>query len=114
MCSKCFNNNIYRFDSQGDFEIFDRDLTLKVNKDLEALKSGENYRQVYYDQFQCTHCKTIWNLSMPENSWRGFFLDNESVKSHIDSLKNDDKRKGRIGCLIVISIIGLIIYLIVR
>lgn len=114
MCSKCFNENIYRFDSLAEFETFDKDLTLKLNKDLEALKSGDNYKQVYYDQFQCVHCKTIWNLSIPDNAWRGFFLDNESLKNHIDSIKKEDKIKGRIGCLIVISIIGLIIYLIVK
>ncbi len=87
---------------------------LKLNKDLVSLKYGEKYRQVHYDQFQCVHCNTIWNLSTPDNAWRGFFLDNESLKTYIDSKKSKEKNIGRIGCLIAISIIGCVIYLIVK
>ena len=114
MCSKCFDNNYFQFESQSDFEIFDKELALKLNDNFEVLKPKESYKQVHFDQYQCLNCKTIWNLSIPENAWRGFFLDNESLKPHIDNFKKEDRRKGIVGCLIGIIIIGLIIYLILK
>jgi len=111
MCSKCFSTNYFIFNSQTDFENFDKELNSKLKNNLTALNCGKSYKEVYFDQYQCLHCMTIWNLSTPDNAWRGFFIDNESISQHIDNIKNDDKKKGLIGLLILIIIVGIIVYL---
>jgi len=93
MCSKCFDKQYGSFDTQYEFEVFERELILKLNGDLKLFKQSEQYRNIYFDQYECLNCKAIWSLSVPENAWRGFFLNKESLKSHIDKLKKKDKIK---------------------
>ena len=73
MCEKCFDNEIFRFESQSDFHIFETKFDKKTNF-IELTNSKHNYLNVFVYTYTCKSCYENWWLSIPENAWRGFFL----------------------------------------
>ena len=103
-------NNFKTYQEFDEFE-------LKFNKFIyqkEILNLGsENY--LNFDFYKYLNKKTdkIFCLSIPDNSWRGFFLEESKAKRYIKNLKKEDNRKG-IGCGLFVAIAILIIILIIK
>jgi hypothetical protein len=92
MCEKCYTREIRSFPTYEDFDEFYSDFTRKIS----GLKSVSSDAPIA-DAYECRNCQTIWCLSFPDNSWRGFFLKESSVKSHLDHLAKEAKEKREEG-----------------
>lgn len=108
MCDKCFENNIYKFESEFEFNKFEKELYLK-NNFFKIEDSHHMYLNDFHYVYKCKHCKAGWWLSIPDNAWRGYFLNEEDAKKHIEKMRKDDKNT-KIGCLILFGVI-LIVFL---
>lgn len=77
MCDKCFNDEIKSFPSQADFEEFDLVLTKKIAND-KNIKMGKLFdtasKDIGYQVYECVVCGQLWKLSIPDYSYRGYFL----------------------------------------
>ena len=84
MCNSCFISEINSFPTQEDFEKFDLVLTKKIAND-KTIKMGEfvntAWKDIGYQVYECTNCKQLWTLYVPDNSDRGCLLaiSNETV-----------------------------------
>ena len=107
MCVKCFDKEIFRFESESNFREFEKKLEEK-SKFLELISSKHNYLNDFHYVYTCENCKTNWWLSIPENAWRGYFLTENKAKEHIEKLKKSDAKKKN-GCLILLGILLLIL-----
>jgi hypothetical protein len=107
MCEKCFDNEIFRFESESDFNIFEIKFDEKSSF-IELTNSKHNYLNVFVYTYTCKSCYKNWWLSIPENAWRGFFLTEKNAKNYIERIRNSDKKKKK-GCLIILSIFFLIL-----
>ena len=111
MCEDCFLEEIFRFESQLDFEEFER--TLQKKCDSEKIKIPDDYSTNSLDilssrlYYKCVNCDQVWYKSIPENAWRGYFLTEQKALEHIDNLKKEDKKKA-LGCIVVLTIILII------
>ena len=111
MCDDCFQNLIYKFDSQKEFEDFETIVTNKcINKKFEIIKREETDFWAPFDSYEfykCSSCGQIWILSIPENAWRGFFLTQDKGREYTKQIKENDKIK-KIGCLVIIVVLALV------
>jgi hypothetical protein len=111
MCDNCFQNLIYKFDSQKEFEDFETIIQNKcINKKLEIIKREETDFWAPFDSYEfykCSSCGQIWILSIPESAWRGFFLTQDKGLEYTKQIKENDKIK-RIGCLVIIIVLALV------
>ena len=95
MCKACYNNEILRFETQQDFNVFYSELQIKISigtlifngtfdgdftpPKFELFGLGVGSKIIHdYDEYECSICKQKWKLSMPENAWRGFLLKSEN------------------------------------
>lgn len=106
MCEKCFESNIYKFESEFEFNQFEMKFDFK-NKFLKINNTQHEYLNDFHFVYNCDYCKTVWWLSMPDNAWRGYFLKEENAKKHIEKIRKEDRSK-KIGCFILL---GLIIFI---
>jgi hypothetical protein len=109
MCEKCFDKEIFRFESQSDFNDFEKTLEQK-SKYLELINSKHEYLDDYHYTYTCRNCNKNWWLSIPENAWRGYFLTEKKAEDHIKNIRSSDKKKKN-GCLILIAIFFIILML---
>ena len=109
MCKKCFENNIYRFENQSQFNEFEENFNLK-DKFITIVNSTHTYLNDSHYVYNCENCKTVWWLSIPENAWRGYFLKEKEAKNHIEKMRKSDEKK-KYGCFFIIFITILFIIL---
>ena len=113
MCDDCFENLIYKFDSQKDFEDFETIVQNKcINKKLTIIKREVTDSFAIfdsYDFYKCNSCGEVWTLSIPDNAWRGFFLTQDKGIEYTKILKEKDKIR-RIGCLVIIIVLILVTF----
>ncbi len=92
MCDKCFNIEIYYFDTDTDYLILKNKLVEKitngnlifitklVTEDEPLVKLGEWELPLFKklghacEIYKCLYCNTFWELAEPENAWRGRFV----------------------------------------
>lgn len=88
MCEKCFTKDIDQFLSQSEFEVFIKQLS---QKDIELVKEregnlGKSKFTIFgigfggsidygYKVYKCKYCGQLWKLSVPDNAWRGYFVE---------------------------------------
>jgi hypothetical protein len=94
-----------KFISQKEFEIFEKKLNQLI-ADQKLIKIGDDtfMNFDFYIYQYCNGDNKIYCLSIPDNSWRGFFLNYEQTKRHITNIKKLDKQKS-IGCLFLLALI---------
>ena len=123
MCDSCFSTEIVSFEDYQSFEKFDIELIQKIetNNNTFGLKVIENnsfYSGFSFQIVKCNSCGTVWWFSVPDNSWRGFFLKEENAKIKVTEFRKFDQRKrfvfvGLVTLLVLIVLIVLIVYLII-
>lgn len=112
MCKDCFEKKYYSFPSQLEFNKFEDILDSKTRSNkIKILESNdENKLMDYRMYFQCNTCEEIFVFSIPDNSWRGYFLTQENALAYHDKLHSSDKIK-KYGCLIIFLLLcSLLIY----
>jgi hypothetical protein len=107
MCEKCFDKDIFRFESESDFTIFENRLEQKI-KFLKLISSKHEFLNDFHYTYTCENCNQSWWLSVPDNGWRGYFLTEKNAQKHIKDIRDSDKKK-RNGCLIMLVIILFIV-----
>lgn len=111
MCNKCFDNEFYSFPTYKDFEEFDLLLTQRLSAgQLKSISDNGKYLDYSFIIYKCENCQTLWWLSMPENAWRGLFAQEQNAKLLLDKIYNADKKKGRLG-LVIIGLITVLVVL---
>ena len=112
MCEYCFEKEINSFENYKDFEKFELLLAQKLNKNIDY--NGELEAQKYdilAPTYKCKSCKTVWVLSHPDNSWRGFLLRSDEAKEYHIKIKKRSIRLRYIYLLIGFIILFLLIIL---
>ncbi|QNF35551.1 hypothetical protein HUW51_23630 [Adhaeribacter swui] len=112
MCEDCFQELIYKFPTQQNFEDFENILQEKCTEGkISVLDMHKTDYLSAFDSnlyFECRTCKEVWILNTPDYAWRGFFLPvDKAIEYKKESNKLDEKRS--IGCLIVLIIIAIAI-----
>lgn len=111
MCPNCFTELIYSFKTYQDFDAFEKKLKEKIDKgELLIIESPEK-PSLSYDaetMLKCTHCKMVWQLSTPDNAWRGYFLPETQAINYRKELVNKEK-KSKNGCLIILILILIVL-----
>jgi hypothetical protein len=77
MCGKCFISEIKSFPTQAEFELFDLELTKKIANDKSIrMKDFVNtaWKDRGYQIYECIVCGQLWELSTPDYSDRGYFM----------------------------------------
>lgn len=111
MCDKCFDKEYNSFPTYKDFDELDLLLTKKLSAgQLKSIGDNGKYLDYSFSIYKCESCQTIWWLSMPENAWRGFFAHDQNAKLLLDKIYASDKKKGRLGLVIVGLITVIIIF----
>lgn len=114
MCDNCFQEYIYRFESQHDFEAFENRLQDKCRSNKLTIidRHHTDYLSAFDSKlyYRCNACNELWVMSIPENAWRGYFLPEKVALEYTQQLRRKDKNK-RVGCLIVLTIIVVIVIL---
>lgn len=98
-----------KFDTYKDFELFENNLkSLLVNNELKDI-GDSNYKQYHFYRYETSDKKEVYCLSVPENSWRGFFLPYNVAKHHIDNIIESSRSNstGYIFFLVIIFVIVL-------
>ena len=114
MCNQCFKSELYRFDTEADFAIFERDLEqlLWKSSTFNLLNKREDDVGAY---FLCDICGEIWELSIPENAWRGYFILKKNKLDLEVKIRNEQKNANT-SCLFVfivfLSILAILVVLI--
>jgi len=107
MCPNCFDKDINKFETYTDFEEFEAILDSKVNKgDVEFLDDEKDWDGSYI----CKTCNELWTLSVPDYSWRGYFLPREKAISYESGINREQSISG-FGCLFIVVVIAIIISL---
>jgi hypothetical protein len=100
MCNACSLKAIYSFPSVADFTALDADLTHKLStKQLTAVSTPA--LEQASAAFVCPGCPDVWVLSEPDNAWRGFFLPQAEVISHMTKATTTKQ----LGCLVVVALV---------
>lgn len=74
MCDQCFKKLIFEFYSGDEWSKFIIVLD-------EKIKNGQmDYIGNY--EYSCKNCNEIWAHSIPENSYRGYFLTLKAEEGH--------------------------------
>ena len=111
MCEKCYDREIKSFPTYGDFDEFHSDFTQKLT--LENGLKCVSYGSTPADIYECQTCHTTWWFSHADLSWRGFFLKENSAKSYLKELANEQAKKDeqvKKGCLIfILTAIALVL-----
>lgn len=116
MCNDCFNNEIYSFETQSGFDEFHELLNKKtLSKKLLMVDVHKEYPLSIHDSrlyFQCSSCSENWVMSIPDYSWRGYFLTKDNAIKQQDQLHTFDRKKTILGILflIIIVILSLILF----
>ena len=109
MCEDCFDKEISKFNSQEDFDNFQRLIDIKINEEkLRAIRDENQQNWDFKLIYQCISCKEEWILSIPDNAWRGYFLTKKNAIKRDIELESE-RKKGSTGCFIILSLILLII-----
>ena len=107
MCEHCFSKGLYTFPTWQNFEIFKQLLLSKQLFEADRPSNEEGEHKHYYE---CRSCQEVWVLSEPENSWRGYFLPEESASIYSEKLGRQDKTK-RTGCLLLLGLVVVFLFL---
>lgn len=106
MCGNCFKEEYSSFPSYWVFEEFD----LRLNQKLQVVKGLRYIEQAQIDRFhavstyKCENCGTIWQLSEPDNAWRGFFLTEPNAKAYLTKIGRNERARSY-GCLVIVLIL---------
>lgn len=106
MCGSCFQKEYSSFPSYWIFDEFDLRLTQKLQA-AEGLRYAE---QIQIDRFhsvsayKCGACGTTWQLSEPDNAWRGFFLTEPHARAYLKNIGHNDRARS-FGCLAIAVIL---------
>lgn len=83
MCPECFEEGIYRFISQEDFEQFSDILDTKIKENKMSYCPGlddNNFMGMDFRYYaSCNSCGENWVLDIPDNANRGYFLNKEGL-----------------------------------
>ena len=114
MCDSCFSTEIESFEDYQSFEKFDIELIQKNetnNNDfgLKVIETNSFYSGFSFQIVKCNSCGTVWWFSVPDNSWRGFFLKEENAKIKITDFRKFDQRKRFIFAAFLIALLTLIL-----
>jgi hypothetical protein len=108
MCEDCFQELIYKFPTYQDFDGFENVVQTKCNEGkLIILDKCQNDYLAAFDSnvyYECSTCKEIWVLSIPDNAWRGYFLPEAKAIEYKREIKRFDKKRS-IGCFLILTII---------
>ena len=116
MCEDCFDKEFYAFPSQTEFEKFEKVLDEKCRtKKIKILKSGLEHETALMDfkiYHKCNTCDEKYEMSIPDNAWRGYFLTEQNALEYHNKIKASDKKKiyGCLLILILIIVIGIYLY----
>lgn len=111
MCKDCFEELIYKFNSQENFEKIEAIIQEKFNQKTLLIIDASTDSSLLVDiVYQCCTCNEIWYFSAPDNAWRGYFLPEESAKGHMQILKSSDKKTGRGYLLMLLIVLSIILY----
>lgn len=114
MCEKCYTNEIHSFPAYWDFDEFYSEFTLKLNREIGVKSVGSAFTTV--DIYDCQSCHTIWWLSRPDNSWRGFFLKENTAKVYLEELAQrgvENWKKAKKGCLLFILFTTIVLFVLI-
>ena len=112
MCEKCSILKRTSFDSYQAFQNFEGVLDEKVNKKLLTVHENPSESNFFNTAYRCVNCSEIWWLSVPNNSWHGYFVSVHEAKDYLKKIKNRDRRKA-LGCVILVALmVALSLYLI--
>jgi hypothetical protein len=121
MCEKCFNREIKSFPAYWDFDEFYDDFTRKFNRETGLKSAGSALNSV--DIYECQNCQTIWWLSRPDLSWRGFFLKENTAKVYLKELAQrgeelaqrsvENWKKAKKGCLLFILFTTIVLLVLI-
>lgn len=117
MCEHCTPLTRENFPSEQDFIAFEKVLEAK-SVDGTFIRVITANDLPLEPRYQCTFCNTDWVLSVPERSWRGYFLPEQSVANYENNNTNTSfesfqtKTKGNCGCCLGMTFLflALIIY----
>lgn len=93
-----------KFISQKEFEIFEEKLDQLIANQKLIKVGNDTFRNCDFYTYQSFNDNRIYCLSIPDYSWRGFFLNYDQTKRHITNIKKLDKQKS-IGCLFLLALI---------
>lgn len=112
MCEDCFQELIYKFSTQQNFENFENALQTKctVGKLLILDKHKTDYLSAFDSNlyYECKTCKEVWVLNIPDNAWRGYFLPLDKAIEYKKEINKLDKKRS-IGCLIALTVIVVVV-----
>ena len=63
MCEKCFDKEIFKFESESDFLAFEKKLDEK-SKFIELINSKHQYLNDFHYAYICKNCNLNWWLSI--------------------------------------------------
>lgn len=114
MCNSCFSTEIESFEDYQSFEKIDLELIQKIETNnnafgLKVIETNSFYSGFSFQKVKCNSCGTVWWFSVPDNSWRGFFLKEENAKIKITEFRKFDQRKR----VIFVSFISLLVLLLI-
>ena len=93
MCADCFDSEISKFNSEMDFNDFQKILDQKVNKNQLKTIRDNNAKDVdFKTTYNCSSCNQEWILSFPENAWRGYFLKKNNALKRLEELELKSKK----------------------
>lgn len=106
MCENCFEKEIHEFETYEHFDTFDLELTNKLGSSkMILIKDIFNERSLNngYSIYKCQSCLKEWYLSIPDNAWRGYFLEKKSAIQRINKEWIESQKENK-GCWISIFI----------
>ena len=109
MCGNCSEKEYTSFSNYWDFEEFDLRLNqrLQVPGGLHCVEQIEIDRFRFTTRYKCGTCGTTWQLSEPDNAWRGFFLTEPNARAYLNNIGRNDRVRS-FGCLtIIVILLGL-------
>lgn len=118
MCQYCTRYQVRSFPTEADFNAFLTILDAKCNDGtFIRFLASDNTEDISYESiYQCSYCNDEWVLSIPDDSWRGYFLpENQTYFEDEADTNISVKSKGKgCGCclLMFLGLVALIIYII--
>lgn len=101
------NHLIHReFMFQEDFEAFLNQIKFEKHFELIEFKNNHLFLIPNVVKLKCKLCNSHWYLSEPDNSWRGFFLDEQSYFQRVKLLEsgNHNSKRWPIVLMILLAI----------
>lgn len=112
MCRNCFISGFAGFPSYWEFEAFEAELQQKLAQQLLPLPTPAPMLAAMAcgQLYQCPVCGETWELSSPDNAWRGYFLPVLQAAAYRHRLQRNDRSR-RLGCVgLLLALAGIILW----